>query len=114
MIVSLGLLKKSIENYSNIKKEKYSDDWHSVTAGMSLATATGILTLSILFLILEMVVLFYSVTIAIRCTTPGPERIVHMVLSIFFTLPYILVSALFTKCGKAILRSNYTIEKSAF
>lgn len=111
MIVSLGLLKKSIENYEKTKKEKFSDNWHSANSGMTLAVSTGLLTLSIIFLILEMIVLFYSITIAIRCTTPGPERIVHVVLSIFFTLPYILVSALFTQCGKSILTEKYIIEK---
>jgi hypothetical protein len=68
--------------------------------------------LFIIFFLLELFVLFYAIGIAIRCSTPGSERTVHVVLAIFFTFPYALIAIFFKKCAVNVLRGGK--EKSLF
>ena len=107
MIISTTALKNAIVNYNNVKrsKENYGIG-SSAVAGMSAAFVTFSLVVAIIFFVLELLVLFYSISIAIGCTKGGPERVVHIVLAIIFTLPYALLNVLFNKCAKKVLRSD--------
>lgn len=101
MLISVSLFNKAIKNMHKsamVIKEGYSFI-DSTNAGMSLGFTTGILAITAIFLILEILVLFYAITIVLKCTIPGPERIVHMVLAIVFTFPYMLFSITFNKCA---------------
>ncbi len=106
MIISISLLNKALHNRSKASKnqqEGYSSI-ESANAGMSLGLTTGFLIIAILFVLLELIVLFYSISIAINCTSPGPERIINVVLAITFTLPYALLNIIFVPCAKKTLK----------
>jgi hypothetical protein len=104
MIISTSLLQKALKDRSLAKKRQYEGYTmlESTNAGMSLGFATGFLIIAIMFSILELLVLFYAVSIAYNCST-GHARVVHVVLSIVFTFPYILLMILFNKCSTATL-----------
>jgi uncharacterized membrane protein YgcG len=108
MLVSGSMLKSAVENYQLKKKnlkEKYSKG-DSINAGISGAFASFTLVVAVIFFILELIVLFYAISMAINCTEPGPERIVNVVLAVVFTIPYVMLNILFNECAKNTLRSN--------
>ena len=112
MLFSVTFLRRVMKDRSistkTRKKEEYSNRYSqldSLDAGMGLGFSTGFLIISVLFLILELLLLFYSIGIVLQCTKPGPERIVHMVLAIMFTAPYALFSVLLNPCAKKYLTS---------
>jgi hypothetical protein len=112
MLFSINFLRRSLKDRKKAierkKKEKYSHNYSrigSLNAGMSFGFATGMMIISVVFLILELLLLFYSIGIVLRCTKRGPERIVHMVLAIIFTVPYALFSVLLNPCAKEYLHS---------
>lgn len=107
MLISGSALKQAIERYQRSKRihEKYSR-LQSASAGMSAAMASFVLVVAVIFFALELLVLFYSITIALNCTVPGPERIVHIVLAVTFTLPYALLNLLFNPCATTTLRNS--------
>lgn len=99
MLTSLFNFQKEFFKYQNATAEKY-DSGEVIAAGASASFLSFGLVLATIFLVLEIIVLFYAVSIAIQCTRPGPERIVHIVLAITFTLPYVLLNVMFNKCAK--------------
>ena len=106
MIISTNLLKNAIEkyNYRKINKEGYTN-MESVNAGISASFDTAFLITSVIFFTLEVLVMLYSIVIALRCSQAGPERVIHIVLAVTFTLPYALLMLLFNKCAsKALLQ----------
>lgn len=107
MLTSFSVFQSALERYQKYrkKKEKYSV-LQSGGGGLAAGLASGFLVVAILFLALEFVVMFFSINVAIKCTQPGPERIVHVVLAIAFTFPYILLSLLFNKCAADAIRGN--------
>ena len=104
MIISTSLLKKALKDRA--KAVKRSSEGYtmleSTNAGMSLGMATGFLIIATLFVVLELLVLFYAITIAYNCST-GHERVVHIVLAMVFTFPYVLLMLLFNKCASKTL-----------
>jgi hypothetical protein len=106
MIISTSLLKKALNDRAKASKrhsEGYSSRIDSTNVGMSFGFATGFLVISTIFLMLELIVLFYSVNIAMKCTSPGPERIINIALAISFTFPYALLNIIFVPCAKKTL-----------
>jgi len=106
MIISTHLLNKAIKDRHDAKRRQ-SEGYNtldSVNAGMSLGFATGFLIIAVVFVVLELLVLFYAITIAYNCSQ-GHERVVHVVLAIVFTFPYVLLMLLFNKCGPTTLAS---------
>ena len=85
-------------------KPKITPD-DGANAGVSAAFMSFGLIVAIIFFILEVILLFYALKIAIVCTKPGGERTVHVVLAIVFTFPYILLNALFNNCAKNALQT---------
>ena len=104
MIISTRLLNKAMKDRADAKRRQLEgyNRMESVNAGMSLGFATGFLVIAIVFVILELLVLFYAITIAYNCSK-GHERVVHVVLAITFTFPYVLLMLLFNKCAPTIL-----------
>lgn len=49
-------------------------------------------------LLLEIMLLFYAVTIALRCSKPGMNRVAHVALALFFTVPYVLLALFLSPC----------------
>lgn len=114
MLVSGSMLKSAVENYQLKKKnskEKYSRG-ESINAGINGAFASFTLVVALIFFTLELIVLFYAITMAINCTEPGPERIVNVVLATVVTIPYVMLNILFNECAKNTLKSNMLSGRS--
>ena len=107
MLVSTTMLKRAVEKFQQNRRsmESYSK-FESAEAGASAAFVTFALIIAIIFLIIELLVLFYAIDIAFKCTNPGKERTVHILLAIMFTAPYMLLNIFFNKCAKTTLRSD--------
>ncbi len=114
MLISTAFLAKAAKTYNDAKKrqQKIRERYNGVSVGQSLGRGinTGfelfILMIAVVFFLLELVVLFYSILMAMKCTKPGAERVVHVTLSIIFTFPYALISIFFSPCAKSVLRGN--------
>jgi NADH:ubiquinone oxidoreductase subunit 3 (subunit A) len=105
MLFSTALFKNSLERYQNSRKESYTKG-EAVTAGINSAVASSLLVIAIIFVILELFLLFFAINIALNCTKGGPERTVHILLAIILPLPYMLLSIFFSDCAKKTLRGN--------
>ena len=103
MLASLYNLQREFYKYQKAKAEKY-DSGEVIAAGASASFLSFGLVLATIFLVLEILVLFYAISIALQCTRPGPERIIHIVLAITFTLPYVLLNVMFNKCAQDSLQ----------
>jgi NADH:ubiquinone oxidoreductase subunit 3 (subunit A) len=106
MLVSISFLQKALKNRNKVKQKENYNSFDSLNAGMNLGFATTFLIIAFIFVFLELLVLVYSIILAVNCTKPGPERIIHIVLAITFTLPYVLFSVFFSKCSNNILPTN--------
>ncbi len=120
MLISTSFLAKAAKTYNDAKKrqqkvrEKYKELYgNGVSVGQSIGRGinTGfelfILMIAVVFFLLELVVLFYSIMMARYCTKSGSERVVHFTLAAMFTFPYALISIFFSPCAKAALRGNW-------
>lgn len=103
MLASLYNFRKEFYKYQQAKVERYNSG-EVVMAGASASFLSFGLVVATIFLVLEILLLFYAISIAIQCTRPGPERIVHVVLAITFTLPYVLLNVMFNKCAQDTLQ----------
>lgn len=108
MFISTHVLNSAVENYRRKKDVKKGEGFTENTFTMGAITAfdISILLFSVIFFIMELVLLFYGIFIAFNCSQAGSERIVHVTLAIFFTLPYVLLMALFNKCAGETLRGR--------
>jgi NADH:ubiquinone oxidoreductase subunit 3 (subunit A) len=105
MLFSSVLLKNSVEKYQQSRQERYSTG-ESINDGISSAVTSSMLVIAIIFVALEFLLLFFAINIALNCTQGGAERIVHVVLAILFTVPYMLLSIFFSDCAKKTLKGN--------
>lgn len=106
MIISTFVANKLIENYEKNKKENYiNNDGYANQPQQSPLMLVPVI-IGTIFMALEFLVLIYAVGIAIRCTSKTRERIVHLVLAVTFTLPYMLVNAFFGDCAKGFLSES--------
>lgn len=120
MIISATYLKNALEKYTKHKQDKKSKSskegylgtkegytaGDGITAGSDAAFVSFTLVVAVIFFVLELVLLFYAILMAINCSKPGAERIVNVVLSITFTLPYILLKSMFESCSKSTLTGD--------
>ena len=110
MFISSSVFMNSYEKYKKLdaenKRERFRHNRHQDFDGMGLGFATFFLAISVLFLVLELLLLFYSINIAYKCSQPGPERIMHVTLAVFFTVPYALLTIFFNKCAVTNLQSS--------
>jgi hypothetical protein len=107
MLLSSTLLNKAVKKYNLLKtqKEKFSSA-EVISEGVNASFVTFYMFIAIIFFLLELLVLFYSITIAVYCTQAGPERIMHITLAILFTIPYALLNIFFNDCAKKTLKSS--------
>lgn len=105
MITSTKILANAVEKYQK-NKEKQSDVENSVSSGALCAFNAAMLVFAVIFFVMEIILVFYAIYIAFRCTEGGPERIVHVTLAVFFTIPYMLLMTLFNKCAGETLRNG--------
>ena len=114
MLISSNLLKNSLENYNRIQKKNkvsggtqenyFPEESFGEAAGTSAAFVSFSLVVSFVFFVLELVLLFYAINMALVCTEGGPERVVNIVLAVIFTLPYVMLNILFNDCAKQSLK----------
>ena len=104
MLISTNFLKQSYEKYKKTKESYGYID--SANDGITASLSGFILIMSIIFFILEFLLIYYAISMAIRCTKSPPERVTHLILAIVFTLPYTLVSVFFNKCSQEVLSSG--------
>ena len=127
MLISISLLGKSLKNYKKHKflKEKFEkqkqknrqnlvenfeileNDSESFMAGINAGGSFFFLLITIIIFIIEILILIYLLSTAIVCTAPGIERSLHIILIIFFTYPYALLTIFFgSECTMKLIRSN--------
>lgn len=111
MIISTSLLKNAIDKYSTIKKRENYNDLDAANQGATAAFNAFLVIIALIFFILELILLFFAILIALNCTKAGAERIVHIVLAVIFTLPYMLLNVLFNSCAKNTLISAKIFSK---
>jgi hypothetical protein len=75
------------------------------------------LAVSFIFFVFEFLLLVIAIMIAIKTTSEGKERFVHLVLAIFYTMPYLLLMAVFNEDAKKYLKlsgkeSSYSAQAS--
>ncbi len=114
MLISGSILYSAAEKYQKARrvKERYSSNDSVATPmdGAAAAFNTFTLVVAIVFVMLEILLLFYAIGIAITCSAPGAERIVHLVLATTFTLPYMLLNAILNDCAKQRLRTGLFVS----
>ena len=115
MIISLNILKNSIEKYNNSRSkkiEKYDksrnnrNNQNPGESGFISAFYIFLLIIAIIFFIFELIILYFAVFIAINCSKSREERIVNFVLAVLFTIPYVLFNILFNPCAKDYLQNG--------
>ncbi len=112
MITSIAMLdyaSKKVKEYRAKQRENFetssggqSQDGESLKAmdGIEDGIAYLIQILSITFFVFELIVMVYAVKHAITCSEPGMNRVAHIFMAIFFTVPYTLLSLFFSPCIK--------------
>lgn len=109
MLLSSTFFKNAYDRYQKHKKESKEgfNGLESASAGTSLALDLFLLIISFIFLTIEILMIYYAITIAIKCTKSGTgERVAAVSLAIFFTFPFMLITFFFNKCGQDTLRSS--------
>jgi len=61
------------------------------------------LFVSVVLFILELILMTFAVNIAMRCGNDRRERIIHVLLAVLFTIPYLLFSMFFGKCKSNLM-----------
>ena len=126
MLISSGMLKNSIEKYDNYKKlketykssrnvdstEEVNGEEVSDNMKISMFNLVFMLVVSFMFFLLELMLLIVAVMMAIKCTAPGKERFVHVVLAVFYTAPYLLLMAILNPEAKAYLKFSLSMDSS--
>ena len=144
MLISSSMLKNSIEKYNNYKRLKETYKMRSTdgsTDGTNGGSANGetttvivtpggnsdvenklesdlylvlMLTISFIFFVFEFLLLVIAVMVAVQTTTEGKERFVHLVLAVFYTMPYLLLMVLFNKKAQDYLskKTSYDLQAS--
>lgn len=127
MIISLNILKNSLDKYNSLKNnsvnfrnnsrnrvEKYTKSKNNNDSNNSSSSPSGfvsafyifLLIVSLIFFLFELVLLYFAVFIAINCSKSREERIVNFVLAVVFTIPYVLLNILFNPCAKEYLQNG--------
>ena len=86
MLTSSVLLRIAlIHRYS--KKQKKANNYNKIP-----------ISYYIILFILELALLLYAMNIALKCGTTNLERLINILLALFFTIPYIILNLGFNKC----------------
>ncbi len=84
----------SCEGFEHPKSSKILDASDGLSDGMLFLMYVFALS----FLLIDIMVLFFAVNIALKCSKPGIQRVAHVAMALFFTFPYVLVSLFFSPC----------------
>ena len=119
MLISTTILSEAFKKYKKEKekkekarkkltKENYNNNmFGSFALGANSGAELFFLIFAIVLFITEIILIFYLFASAIKCTKPGPERILHILLIFFFTYPYAFGVAFFgSNCSLSVLRNS--------
>tara|TARA_Y100000389_G_C17459578_1_gene520686 strand:- start:2330 stop:2662 length:333 start_codon:yes stop_codon:yes gene_type:complete len=107
MLVSLLFLNKAYITKSDKTKAKENYSFgKAVEAGGYTASKSFSYLLGLLILMLELFFIICNVNIVFKCTKPGSERIINMILAIIIPIPYMFGNILLNPCAKQTLQSN--------
>ena len=107
MIISSSFIKNALENYNKSKnKENFKISGDAIVSGFSTSFYGFILFIATIFFVLEIILLYYAISIALYCSSSKEERIVNFVLATIFTLPYVLIKTVFDPCSSKYLKNG--------
>lgn len=102
MLFSSLCANTAVENYN---KEKYGRDANGNYA---------ILIIAIVMVVLELVLLYFALKIALASGQNTATKFINIVLAIFFTLPYLLLNMIFNKDASAELAFGFKRRRPSF
>ncbi len=85
---------KNVEGFQDAKEDRKVDMMEGAQYGLIFV----VYMISVALLIMEIMLMVYSLQLAIRCSKPGMNRVAHVSMAFFFTFPYVLMSLFFSKC----------------
>ena len=80
------------------KKSFTLDAFENKVKAKSKTVASIYVVVSAVLFLFELAAVYYSVALALKCSSPGPGRIINIILAITIPLPYLLSNLLFNKC----------------
>ena len=116
VLISASIFASCLHKHNRrLNEEKFNETSESLAAGSQAGATLFFIIIAIIVLIIEIFLLFYLLTGAIYCTAPGGERALHIILIIFFTFPYALLTAFFgNDCVKKIFQKNQLYPEGQF
>lgn len=93
MLTSLSLLAYCKATYKP-KNEGYEDDTPTVSSNY------GLMVLAFTVFVVEVLLLIFCWKVALTCTKSPQEKVVHLILATFFTLPYAILVVVLRMCKK--------------
>ena len=97
----LEMAKKNLKEKEE-QREGFADDSRrekmDMIDGMQHGLIFTVYMISVAFLIMEIMLMLYSLKLALRCSKPGMNRVAHVTMAFFFTFPYVLMSLFFSDC----------------
>ena len=95
MLLSYLMITNTYDNLNKISVEKYT------TEEENLKKSSKILFYgAIIFFIMELILFSYAIVITKLCSRNIHETIIHSILAITFTTPYVFFSMLSNPCAK--------------
>lgn len=116
MITSASLLSNVLNKYKKTSREYFEnppstpEEEQKKSVETKLAYSTVIV--SLVFLVVEFILLFSAVSIALHCGDSMIEKAVHLVFAVFFTFPYTFIMILFIPCAKKALETKKALSTS--
>lgn len=92
------MLISSYNLYCANKQYKDSRENYSLDPSIKKRTFSQFLFAAVIFVI-ELVILFYAVNIAVECNKSNVAKFIHITLAVFFTLPYLIGMMLLSPCA---------------
>ena len=110
MYVSISLLKKSCDRYfKNNLKENFDDSKdNDSTSKVASNVNCMFLIASIVFFVIELILLIFALRIAISSSDSGENRLLHVLLAITFTMPYLLLMTVAGAKFNSSSRQNFS------
>lgn len=110
MYVSISLLKKSCDRYfKNNLKENFDDSkTNDSTSKVASNVNCMFLIASIVFFVIELILLIFALRIAISSSESGENRLLHVLLAITFTMPYLLLMTVAGAKFNSSSRQNFS------
>ena len=115
MIISGNFLRTSFDKYNQLKKIHQNNNYLKKSKDhndLSLSFYKFILVLAIIFFIMELVLLYFAILIAINCAESDKERVLNFIMATMFTSPFILTKIVFDPCTKSYLKNGSIRIKS--